>query len=206
MAAEWVVRTIEDSGYLGVGFLMFAETVFPPIPSEIIMSLAGLQAAQGELALSGVIGAGTAGAMLGNTFWYLLARALGLDRIKPWVERWGRWITMTWDEIQRGQRWFDRFGAAFVFLGRIVPTVRSRVSVPAGLLKMSFSRFVFWSTLGTAIWPTLLATAGYQLGQNDQQGEEWISPASNAIIVTLVAWYLWRVATWNLKHRFRRRG
>src|SRR3546814_12675375 len=77
---------------------------FPPIPSEIIMSLAGLQAAQGELALSGVIGAGTAGAMLGNTFWYLLARALGLDRIKPWVERWGRWITMTWDEIQRGQQ------------------------------------------------------------------------------------------------------
>src|SRR3546814_9075924 len=120
---------------------MFAETVFPRIPSEIIMSLAGLQAAQGELALSGVIGAGTAVAMLGNTFWYLLARALGLDRIKPWVERWGRWITMTWDEIQRGQRWFDRFGAAFVFLGRIVPTVRSLVSVPAGLLKMSFSRF-----------------------------------------------------------------
>lgn len=206
MAAEWVVRTIEDSGYLGVGFLMFAETVFPPIPSEIIMSLAGLQAAQGELALSGVIGAGTAGAMLGNTFWYLLARALGLDRIKPWVERWGRWITMTWDEIQRGQRWFDRFGAAFVFLGRIVPTVRSLVSVPAGLLKMSFSRFVFWSTLGTAIWTTLLATAGYQLGQNYQQVDEWISPASNAIIVTLVAWYLWRVATWNIKHRFRRRG
>src|SRR3546814_1081936 len=67
---------------------------------------------------------------------------------------------MTWDEIQRGQRWFDRFGAAFVFLGRIVPTVRSLVSVPAGLLKMSFSRFVFWSTLGTAIWTTLLATAG----------------------------------------------
>src|SRR3546814_6920583 len=86
---------------------------------------------------------------------------------------------MTWDEIQRGQRWFDRFGAAFVFLGRIVPTVRSLVSVPAGLLKMSFSRFVFWSTLGTAIWTTLLATAGYQLGQNYQQGDEWISPASN---------------------------
>lgn len=206
MAAEWVVQTIEDSGYLGVGFLMFAETVFPPIPSEIIMSLAGLQAAQGELALSGVIGAGTAGAMLGNTFWYLLARALGLDRIKPWVERWGRWITMTWDEIQRGQRWFDRFGAAFVFLGRIVPTVRSLVSVPAGLLKMSFSRFIFWSTLGTAIWTALLATAGYQLGQNYQQVDEWISPASNAVIVTLVAWYLWRVATWNIKHRFRRKG
>src|SRR3546814_5440103 len=94
--------------------------------------------------------------MLGNTFWYLLARALGLDRIKPWVERWGRWITMTWDEIQRGQRWFDRFGAAFVFLGRIVPTVRSLVSVPAGLLKMSFSRFVFRSEEHTSELQSLM--------------------------------------------------
>src|SRR3546814_17781455 len=112
MAAEWVVRTIEDSGYLGVGFLMFAETVFPPIPSEIIMSLAGLQAAQGELALSGVIGAGTAGAMMGNTFWSLLARALGLDRFTPAVQRWGGWTTSTWDETTRGHRWIPRFGAA----------------------------------------------------------------------------------------------
>src|SRR3546814_11218754 len=109
MAAEWVVRTIEDSGYLGVGFLMFAETVFPPIPSEIIMSLAGLQAAQGVLALSGVIGAGTAGAMLGNTFWYLLARALGLDRIKHRVGSRGRGITLHWDELQPPPRWFARF-------------------------------------------------------------------------------------------------
>src|SRR3546814_17685328 len=87
MAAEWVVRTIEDSGYLGVGFLMFAETVFPPIPSELIMSLTGLQAAQGELALSGVIGAGTAGTMLCHTFSYLPARAFGLHRPQPWGER-----------------------------------------------------------------------------------------------------------------------
>src|SRR3546814_2387094 len=102
MSAEWVVRDMEESGYLGVGFLMFAETVFPPIPSEIIMSLAGLQAAQGDLALSGVIGAGTAGAMLGHPFWYLLALAFGMDRVKPWVERWGRWLTMTWDQITTG--------------------------------------------------------------------------------------------------------
>lgn len=206
MAADWVINTIEESRYLGVGFLMFAETVFPPIPSEIIMSLAGLHAARGNMQLPGVIAAGTAGAMLGNTFWYLLARALGLQRIKPWVERWGRWITMTWDEVERGQKWFDRYGAAFVFLGRIVPTVRSLVSVPAGLLKMSLSRFLFWSTIGTAIWTALLATAGYKLGQNYQDVDGWISPASNAIIVTLVVWYLWRVATWNVKHRSRRRG
>src|SRR3546814_20818757 len=99
MAAEWVVRTIEASGYLGVGFLMFAETVFPPIPSAIIMSLAVLQAAQGALALSGVIGAGTAGAMLGHTFWYLLALALSRDRPTTWVRLvWGV-VPQPWGEI-----------------------------------------------------------------------------------------------------------
>src|SRR3546814_12280327 len=111
MAAEWVVRTIEDSGYLGVGFLMFAETVFPPIPSEIIMSLAGLQAAPGELAFSGVIGAGTPGAMLGNTFWYLLARALRLDRRKPWVERRGGGLTLTLVENPPRPAWFQRLSS-----------------------------------------------------------------------------------------------
>lgn len=205
MAADFVVQTIEQSRYLGVGFLMFAETVFPPIPSEIIMSLAGLQASRGQMHLPGVIAAGTAGAMLGNTFWYLLARALGLHRIKPWVERWGRWITMTWAEVERGQKWFDNYGAAFVFLGRVVPTVRSLISVPAGLLKMSLSRFLLWSTFGTAIWTALLATAGYQLGQNYEEVDAWISPASNAVMVTLIAWYVWRVATWNIKHRIRRK-
>src|SRR3546814_4034122 len=125
---------------------MFAETVFPPIPSEIIMSLAGLQAARCNMALPGVIAAGTAGAMLGNMFWYLLARALGLQRIKPWVERCGRCITLTWDEIQCGQKWFDRYGAAFVFFGRVVTTVRCRVSVPAGLREYRLSLFIIWST------------------------------------------------------------
>lgn len=204
MAVDWVIQTIEQSRYLGVGFLMFAETVFPPIPSEIIMSLAGLHASRGDMSLAGVIAAGTAGAMFGNLFWYLLARALGLERVRPWVERWGRWITMTWDEVQRGQKWFDNFGAAFVCIGRIVPTVRSLVSVPAGLLKMSLSRFILWSTLGTTIWTALLAIAGYQLGQNYQEIDGWIAPASNAVIVTLVAWYLWRVATWNIRHRSRK--
>src|SRR3546814_18055916 len=113
---------------------------------------------------------------------------------------------MTGDEIQRGQRWFDRFGAAFVFLGRIVPTVRSLVSVPAGLLKMSFSRFVFWSNLGTALWTTLLATTGYQLGQNYKPVAEWISTASTSNIFYLVPWYLWLLTTRTIQPRLPARG
>lgn len=193
---DWVRELIEQSGYLGVAFLMFAETVFPPIPSEIIMSLAGLQAARGQMSLAGVIAAGTFGAMLGNTFWYLLARALGLDRFKPLIDRFGRWLTMDWAEVQRGEKWFRSHGAVFVFFGRLLPTIRSLVSIPAGLLHMSLSRFLIWSTLGTMGWTALLAVAGYVLGQRYEMVDEYIGPLSTAIIALLVAWYLWRVLTW----------
>ena len=144
--SDWIVRLIEQSGYLGVAFLMFLETVFPPIPSEVIMSIAGVTAGQGKLSLGWVIAAGTTGAMLGNILWYLAARALGIMRLKPIILRYGRWITMSWSEVQRAERWFASHGTFFVFLGRMLPTVRSLVSVPAGLLKMSFRRFLLAST------------------------------------------------------------
>jgi membrane protein DedA with SNARE-associated domain len=134
--SDWIVRLIEQSGYLGVGFLMFLETVFPPIPSEVIMSVAGVAAGQGKLNYAGVVAAGTAGAMLGNILWYLAARALGIQRLEPIIRRWGRWITMSWTEVKRAENWFALHGTFFVFLGRLLPTVRSLVSIPAGLIKM----------------------------------------------------------------------
>ncbi len=190
---DWVIRLIEQSGYLGVGFLMFLETVFPPIPSEVIMSVAGIAAAKGQLNLWGVIAAGTTGAMLGNVVWYLSARALGIIRLKPIIDRYGRWITMDWDEVQRAERWFRHNGTFFVFLGRMLPTVRSLVSVPAGLLKMRFKTFFIASTLGTAGWTSALAYGGYKLREHFDQVDEWLGPISNAILVTLVLGYLWRV-------------
>ena len=96
--SDWIIRLIEQSGYLGVAFLMFLETVFPPIPSEVIMSVAGVAAGQGKLNYWLVVLAGTAGAMLGNILWYLAARALGIQRLEPLIRRWGRWITMSWAE------------------------------------------------------------------------------------------------------------
>jgi membrane protein DedA with SNARE-associated domain len=196
--SDWIVRLIEQSGYLGVGFLMFLETVFPPIPSEIIMSVAGVAAGQGKLDYWGVVGAGTAGAMLGNILWYLAARALGIQRLEPFIRRWGRWITMSWTEVKRAERWFGMHGTFFVFLGRLLPTVRSLVSIPAGLLKMSFRRFVLASTLGTAGWTALLAGAGFKLGENYGEIDKFLGPASNAILVILVAGYIYRV--WTHRH------
>jgi membrane protein DedA with SNARE-associated domain len=191
--SDWIVRLIEQSGYLGIGFLMFLETVFPPIPSEVIMPIAGVAAAQGKLDIGGVIASGTAGAMLGNIFWYLAARALGVERLKPFVNRHGRWLTLDWKEIERAERWFARFGTFFVFMGRLLPTVRSLVSVPAGLLRMRFKNFVIASTIGTAGWTAILALAGYQLQQNVADVDKIVGPASNAILAVLAGGYLLRL-------------
>ena len=193
--SDWIVRLIEQSGYLGVGFLMFLETVFPPIPSEVIMSVAGVAAGQGKLNYWLVVAAGTAGAMLGNVLWYLAARALGIQRLEPIIRKYGRWITMSWAEVKRAERWFSTHGTFFVFLGRLLPTVRSLVSIPAGLLKMSFKRFVLASTLGTGIWTALLAGAGFKLGENYSEVDKILGPASTAIMVVLVLGYIYRVWT-----------
>ena len=195
---DWIVRLIEQSSYLGVGFLMFLETVFPPIPSEIIMSVSGLAAARGKLDLGGAIAAGTAGAMLGNIFWYLAARALGIQRLKPIIFRWGRWLTLTWGEVRRAEGWFAAHGTAFVLIGRMIPTVRSLVSIPAGILKMRFRTFVIASTIGTAGWTAALAYVGFLMGENSSAIDAWVGPLSNAVIVILVLTYVWRV--WTHRH------
>ena len=192
---EWVVGLIQQSGYLGVGFLMFLETVFPPIPSEVIMPVAGVIAAKGELELWLVILSGTAGAMLGNIVWYLAARALGIERLKPVIDRHGRWLTVSWPEVQRAQRWFEGHGIAFVLLGRLIPTVRSLVSIPAGLLKMRFRNFVIASSLGTLAWTAVLAGAGYRLRSDFHQVDQYVAPAADAVLVLIILAYFWRLLT-----------
>ncbi len=193
--SDWVVRLIEQSGYLGVGFLMFLETIFPPIPSEVIMPVAGMAAAKGKLGFIPVVASGTAGAMLGNMVWYLAARALGIHRLKPLIDRYGRWLTLTWPEVVRAERWFANHGIAFVFFGRLLPTVRSLVSVPAGLLRMRFRSFFIASLLGTATWTTILASAGYKLQENVEDVGTMIGPVSNAILVILAVAYVYRLWT-----------
>lgn len=193
--SDWIVRLIEQSGYLGVGFLMFLETIFPPVPSEVIMSIAGVAAGEGRLDYSLVVASGTAGAMLGNIFWYLAARALGVERFRPFIRKHGRWLTINWLEVQRAERWFGLHGSAFVLLGRLVPTVRSLVSIPAGLLKMRFRSFFIASTIGTAAWTAILAAAGYKLGEHVEEVHRFLGPAANAVLIVLVAAYCWRLLT-----------
>src|SRR5512138_1524949 len=178
---------------------MFAENVFPPIPSELIMPLAGFAAARGELDVFLAIAAGSAGSLAGAVFWYAVGRWLGAERLKRWAGRHGRWLTLTPGDIDKACRWFNRHGGKAVFFGRLVPAVRTFVSVPAGIAVMNLGRFLAWSALGTVLWTSFLAGVGWLLGEQYRAVSDWVNPVSNLVVGLLLLAYLYRVAT------FRRR-
>lgn len=196
---DWIIRLVEWGGYWGVAALMLLETVFPPVPSEVIMTVAGVSAARGTMTLEGTILAGTAGAMLGNWFWYWLAIKFGEARMHVFIDKYSRWLTLDWDEVERGERLFAKYGSTIVLVARMIPTLRSLISVPAGLFKMSLRRFLVFSTIGTLGWSAALAGAGYFLGSQFGDVEKWLGPLSTAVIAAIVLTYLWRVVTWKAK-------
>jgi len=123
---DWIIRLVADTGYVGVFLLMLLETVFPPVPSEVIMTVAGVSAQRGNFSFAGVVASGTAGAMVGNYFWFLLARAYGTRRLKALIDRHGRWLTMYWDDVGRGQALFKKYGSIIVLIARMLPALRAR--------------------------------------------------------------------------------
>ncbi|HEV7234497.1 MAG TPA: DedA family protein [Sphingorhabdus sp.] len=197
---DWIIRLVDSSGYWGVAFLMLIETVFPPVPSEVIMTVAGVSAQRGNMSFAGVVASGTAGAMVGNYLWYLLARKYGTRRLKALIDRYGRWLTLHWDDVGRGQVLFKRHGSIIVLVARMLPTFRSLISVPAGIFKMSHRRFLIFSTIGTAGWSAALAGAGYALGAQFAEVEKILGPLSTVIVALIVLAYVWRLVRWKPKH------
>ncbi|HYF55291.1 MAG TPA: DedA family protein [Salinarimonas sp.] len=196
---EWITGLVEQFGYLGIAVLMFAENVFPPIPSELIMPLAGFTAAQGKLNIALVVASGWAGSILGALLWYYVGYWLGLDRLKGFAARHGRWLTMTPDDIEDARRWFEGHGGTAVFIGRLVPGVRTLISVPAGVARMGLPSFLLYSSLGTLLWTALLAGAGYLLESGYETVSAYLDPVSNVVVGVIVVVYLYRVVTWRPK-------
>lgn len=196
---DWITSFLEGGGAWAIAALMFLENVFPPIPSELIMPLAGFNAASGATSLWLTICAGAAGSLAGAYLWYLVGLIFGERRLRKLVRRHGRWLTMTPAELDRAQGWFDRHGRSVVFFGRFVPTVRTLISVPAGIARMFLPRFLLFSGLGTAVWCAALAGAGYLLGDSYDRVSAWLNPVSTAVVAALVAAYLWRVLRWQPK-------
>lgn len=190
---DWIVGIVVAFGLAGVLLLMFAENVFPPIPSELIMPLAGFAAAQGHLSFPGVVVAGTAGALAGAALWYLVGRCVPPKRLDSLVDRYGRWLTVDRDDLERSRRFFHRHGGWAVFVGRLLPAVRTLISVPAGLTHMRATPFLIWSAVGTALWTLFLASLGYVLEARYHMVEKWIDPISTAVLAGVVLFYLVRV-------------
>ena len=191
--ASWVMRMIQSAGSPAIALLMFIENVFPPIPSELIMPLAGYMASQDQLSMAAIIIAGTLGSVLGALPLYYLGRKIGGKRMKKLAERHGRWVTVCPEDIERAQGWFDRHGGMAVFFCRLIPGVRSLISIPAGIGKMNLAAFLAYTTAGSAIWTALLAWLGYVLGSNFEKVGEYLDPVSWIVLGGLLAWYVWRV-------------
>ena len=187
-----IVDIVSQSGYLGIFLLMLAENVFPPIPSELIMPLAGFVSARGDLNLVLVILAGTAGSVVGALPWYYAGAFFGKDRLKRIASKHGRWLTLSPHDIDVASDWFGRHGAAAVFFGRLIPAIRTLISVPAGIARMPMLPFLAYSTIGSLIWTALLAVTGYVLQSQYDQVEHYIEPVSKAVVFLAIAIYVYR--------------
>lgn len=190
---EWMQHLMDSLGYVGIVLLMVLENLFPPIPSELIMPSAGFAAARGDLNLIGVILAGTLGSVIGTLPLYYLGRVFGEERVIGWADRYGRWLTLSGDDIRKADDWFDRHGNGAVLFGRLVPGIRSLLSLPAGISGMSLPTFLLYSAIGSGLWSAVLAGAGYLLGDHYEQVQHIVDPASKVILGIVVLWTVWTI-------------
>ncbi|MER2507157.1 MAG: DedA family protein [Amaricoccus sp.] len=190
---DWVVMLLGNGGYLGIFLLMLAENLFPPIPSELVMPLAGFLAAQGAMSLPLAIVVGTAGSVAGALFWYWVGRRFGEARLRRMAERHGRWLTVSPKDVDTASVWFGRNGGRMVLLGRMVPAVRTLISIPAGVARMSLPSFLALTAAGSALWTGALAVAGFLLESQYTRVEGWVNPVSTLVVALLVLWYVVRL-------------
>lgn len=186
---------MDHFGVFGIGLLMFLENIFPPIPSELIMPLAGYLATRGDMSIVTVIAAGSIGSLLGILPWYFLGRVLGEKKLKAFAARHGRWLTMSPSDIETASDRFRRNGRVSVLVGRLIPTVRTLISVPAGIARMPFWQFCAFSAVGSVLWTAALALSGYGLGQAYETVKTYVDPVATTVLCALIIAYGYRVVT-----------
>jgi membrane protein DedA with SNARE-associated domain len=200
--AQWIEQFIRQGGYWALAVITFVENIFPPIPSEVILPLGGYLVTQGRLTLWGVVLAGTIGSLVGAFVLYYVGRKLKRRRIAAWAAKHGHWVLLTRGDVEDAFDWFERHGGAAVFFCRMVPGVRSLISVPAGSSGMSLGKFTLYSVAGTAIWTTALALVGMWLGGQYRDAEAFLSWINYIIVGMIVL----TVAGWLYKRRREQKG
>jgi membrane protein DedA with SNARE-associated domain len=175
---EWVRGLVEAGGYGGIFLLMVLENLFPPIPSELIMAAAGFHAGEpgATISLPGIIVVAVLGTLCGNLLWYELGRWLGVERFRPLVQRFGKWFAVEEEDLDRATDMLRRWGPFAICIGRMFPGVRTLISVPAGMVEIPRGVFYLWTALGSGVWLSFLAIAGYLLQDHYALVERWVEP------------------------------
>lgn len=195
---QWITDIMSDYGYIGIFLLIMLENVFPPIPSEVILTVGGFMTTTTDMTILGVILASTAGSVVGAVILYGIGLLIDVERLERIVEKYGSWLRVKKSDIHRADRWFDKYGIWTIFFGRLIPLVRSLISIPAGMSNMKLWLFLTFTTIGTFLWNTVLVFVGEAVGDNREAILKQLDIYSNvvyaiiALFVITVVWYYFK--------------
>ena len=183
---NWITGIIEQFGYLGIFLMIALENVFPPIPSEVILTFGGMMTKFTDLTVTGVIISATAGSVLGAVILYKIGNLLDVERLEKIVDRWGHILRVKKEDIHKADYWFDKYGYWTVLICRVIPLIRSLISIPAGMSRLNFWLFLLFTTIGTLVWNIILVSVGAAFGENWEKIVEFMDVYSN-IAYALIA-------------------
>ncbi|WP_421383646.1 DedA family protein [Bacillus salacetis] len=190
---NWLIEIIDKFGYAGIFLLIALENIFPPIPSEVILTFGGFVTTTSGLSITGVVIAATLGSVIGAIALYGLGRLLDVERMEKIVDKWGHILRLTKEDIHKADAWFDKYGYWSVFFCRFVPLIRSLISIPAGMSNMKFIPFLIFTTAGTFIWNIVLVNLSAQVGESWEDIVAYMDIYSNiayAVIAVFVIAFL----------------
>ncbi|ELK45626.1 DedA family protein [Halobacillus sp. ACCC02827] len=182
---NWLLDMMNNYGYIGILLLIALENVFPPIPSEVILTFGGFLTTSTYMSVAGVVAASTAGSVIGALVLYGIGLQLDVERMEKLIDRYGRVLRLTKEDVRKADRWFDKYGPWTVFFCRFVPLIRSLISIPAGMSNMPLGIFLLLTTLGTLIWNVVLVNVGASVGESWTEVVRYMDVYSTIIYILL---------------------
>jgi membrane protein DedA with SNARE-associated domain len=182
---NWITEFMEQYGYWGIFLMIMLENIFPPIPSEVVLTFGGYMTTRSSLTVPGVVLAATAGSLVGAVILYGIGRIFKVERLERFIDRWGHLLRVKKEDIRKADAWFDKHGIWTVLFCRVVPLLRSLISVPAGMSGMNFGLFLLFTLIGTLVWNTVLVTLGSVIGESWEKIVDFMDIYSNIVYVCI---------------------